>query len=132
MNNTTINYEIPEVSIVRKGVPAEEPNAAIAALKQHFQTRPKVAKAFLGLMEIVPPGQEGQFTYTVGIVCDDGSDPDEDAEAYKVLRRTPLGRWPVSVFPKTSDFFTLEAVCFYDRTSAKTKKTGSWFTRFFG
>jgi hypothetical protein len=133
MNNTIINYEIPEGSIVSSGVPAERPEAAIAALEAHFQTRPKVAKAFLGLTEIVRPGQEGQFTYTIGIVCDDGrGDLGEEAEAYKVLTRTPMGRWPITIFPKDSNFFTLEAICFYERKPVKVQKSGSWLSRLLG
>lgn len=64
-----------------------------------------VVSARLVLMEILYPDGNSEFTYTVGIKCS----ADEEAttqQALEVLQSAPGGRWPISIFPPTQQYFT--------------------------
>ena len=97
-------------------MPTEKPQAAIDALIKLFAEMENVVSARLGLMEILHPDGNSEFTYTVGIQC---SSDDEDTiqQAVEVLRSVPAGRWPISIFPPTNQYFTKEAVVFFGRAT---------------
>lgn len=115
MNATVIKYEIPSGSTLRKGVPSDQPVLALRALQSHFQNRPDVRQAYLGLMEVIPPGQEGHFTYVVGIVTDPRHSLQEEDLMAQVLTGTTMGRWPILIVPYGPDYFTSQATRFYER-----------------
>jgi hypothetical protein len=82
-------------------VPAEKPQAAIDALITFFSEMENVVSARLGLMEILHPDGNSEFTYTVGIQCS-SDEQDTIRKAVEVLRTVPAGRWPISIFPPTN------------------------------
>lgn len=103
---------LPAGSSIRIGVPAEQPEDAIAALRKVFFENDNVISARLGLMEILHPNGPSEFTYTIGIQCE----PDEQdiiTTALDALQSVSAGRWPISICPLTSQFFTPEAIVFF-------------------
>lgn len=124
MSNLHIQGELPPGTAIRIGCPADEPTEALYALQQHFQNRPKVHTARLGLMEQVRSEPGDFFTYTIGITCDSPENRQaEELAAMEVLKNVPLGRWPIAFFPPISNFFTKEAKVFYRRPSSP-----GWFS----
>lgn len=129
MTNHIIQAEIQAGSQIRTGVPADQPEKAITALKAHFRDRLAVTAAYLGLMEVIPPSGSSYFTYTIGLCCEHNDQSAEQEAALRLLTNFPLGRWPISIFPYTNEHFTKEAICFYDLKSVAAKR--SFFARFF-
>src|SRR5262245_56122642 len=93
----------PAGTSIRIGVPAEQPQEAIAALIRMFSERDNVRSAQLGLMEILRPGSTGEFSYTIGIECASHEEETVTA-ALETLKHVPTGRWPISICPATSQF----------------------------
>ncbi len=116
MNNRVEEASIPAGARIRIGVPAERPQAAIDALITLFSGMENVVSARLGLMEILHPDGNSEFTYTVGIQCSAGHD-DTIQQVVEVLRSVPAGRWPISIFPPTNQYFTKEAILFFGRAT---------------
>jgi len=107
-------------------VPAERPEEAIAALTKIFSENENVISARLGLMEILRGGASSEFTYTIGIEC--ATDEEDTLKAaITVLGSIPTGRWPISICPVTSRFFTPQAILFFRRSETK-----GWISRLFG
>jgi hypothetical protein len=124
MSNRIEAANIPAGARIRIGAPAERPQAAIDALIKLFSEKQNVISARLGLMEMLYPDGKSEFTYTVGIQCSS----DEQAtiqQAVEVLQSAPAGRWPISIFPPTNQYFTKDAVVFFGRAN----KGGSWLAR---
>ncbi len=124
MSNRIEETNIPAGARIRIGAPAERPQAAIDALIKLFSERQNVISARVGLMEILHPDGKSEFTYTVGIQCS----ADEQAtiqQAVKVLQSAPAGRWPISIFPPTNQYFTKDAIVFFSRATERR----SWFAR---
>jgi hypothetical protein len=65
-------------------------------------------------MEILRVNAPSEFTYTIGIECESGED-DIVKAAIQALQSVPTGRWPISICPATSQFFTPEAIVFFRR-----------------
>ena len=63
---------LPAGTSIRIGVPAEQPQEAIAALIKLFSEKDNVFSARLGLMEILRADTPSEFTYTIGIECASG------------------------------------------------------------
>ena len=114
MINRITEGDLPAGTSIRIGVPAEQPQEAIAALIRVFSEKDNVLSARLGLMEILPAGKPSEFTYTIGIDCASGEE-DIVMAAVEALKYVPTGRWPISICPATSQFFTPEAVVFFRR-----------------
>jgi hypothetical protein len=115
---------IPAGARIRTGAPAERPQAAIDALIKLFSERQNVISARLGLMEILHPDGTSEFTYTIGVQCSS----DEQAtiqQAVEVLQSAPAGRWPISIFPPTNQYFTKDAIVFFGQAN----KGRSWLAR---
>jgi hypothetical protein len=112
VNRVTEN--LPAGTSIRIGVPAEQPQKAIAALIKFFSEKDNVLSARLGLMEILRVNAPSEFTYTVGIECASGEN-DIIKAAIEVLESVPTGRWPISICPATTQFFTTEAIVFFRR-----------------
>lgn len=133
MSNQVLDVSVPEGTKIRIGVPAEQPDEAIAALKKLFLTMHNVLGARLGLMEMLYADNTSQFSYTIGIHCESGEE-NTAQEALRVLRSVPTGRWPISIVPLTAQYFTQEAIVFYERNEAHevdiTEKRG-WLSRLF-
>jgi hypothetical protein len=120
---------IPAGARIRIGVPSEIPEAAIAALVTLFSEMENVVSARLGLMEILSSDGDSQFTYTIGIEC--SSDEQETIElAVEVLRSVPAARWPISIFPPTSRYFTKGAIVFFGKAT-EAKRAKGWLARLF-
>jgi len=132
MNNRVEEANIPAGATIRIGVPAERPEAAISALIKLFSGIENVMSARLGLMEILHPDGNSEFTYTVGIQCSAGHE-DVIQQAVAVLRSVPAGRWPISIFPLTGQYFTKEAILFFARASEANEATQArgWVSRLF-
>lgn len=130
MPSHVIEVEIPVGSKVRIGVPAQQPEQAIAALQTHFRAREAVEAAYLGMMEVSPPNGAPYFTFSVGIRCEASGLAAEERAALDVLVNVPLEQLPISVLPLTDAYFTHEAFRFYERP-LHPKKPGL-FGRFFG
>jgi hypothetical protein len=114
--NRVEEANIPAGATIRIGVPAERPQAAIDALITFFSEMENVVSARLGLMEILHPDGNSEFTYTVGIQCS-SDEQDTIRKAVEVLRTVPAGRWPISIFPPTNQYFTKEALVFFGRAT---------------
>jgi hypothetical protein len=108
---------LPKDTTTPRGLPAGTPaQAAIDALITLFSEMEKVVSARLGLMEILHLDGNSEFTCTVGIQCS-SDEQDTIQQAVEVLRSVPAGRWPISIFPPTSQYFTKEAVVFFGRAT---------------
>ena len=105
---------LPAGTSIRIGVPAEQPQEAIAALIKLFSEKDNVLFARLGLMEILRADTRSEFTYTIGIECASG-EGDIIKAAIEALESVTTGRWPISICPVTSQYFTPEAMVFYRR-----------------
>ena len=123
MSNRVKEANIPVGARIRIGNPAERPQAAIEKLVALFSGMGNVISARLGMMEILSPNGDSELAYTVGIHC--SSDEQETIQqAVEVLQSAPAGRWPISIFPPTSQYFTKEAIVFYRRATESTKRKG--------
>lgn len=111
---------IPAGSKIRVGRPAEKPEEAIKALLTLFANRDTVLSARLGLMEILYPDGVTEFTYTIGIECS-GDETTIIQEAINIVSNVPAGRWPISIVPPTTPYFSNEAIVFYTKTANRTK-----------
>jgi hypothetical protein len=111
---------IPEGSKIKVGRPAEKPEEAIEALLTLFENKDTVLSARLGLMEIQYPDGATEFTYTIGIECS-GDERTIIEEAVNIVSNVPAGRWPISIVPPTTPYFSNEAIVFYTQT--KNRKT---------
>lgn len=134
MSNQVIDVSIPEGTRIRIGVPAEQPDEDIAALKKLFLTMHNVLGARLGLMEMLHADNTSRFSYTIGIRCE-SDDENTAQEALRVLRSVPTGRWPISIVPLTAQYFTQEAVVFYERNEGHEVdviEKRRWLSRLFG
>jgi hypothetical protein len=134
MSNQVIEVTVPEGTKVRIGVPSEQPEEAIAALKKLFLSMRSVLGAHLGLMEMLYVDGTSQFSYTIGIHCESGRENIEQ-EALRVLQSVPTGRWPISIVPLTAQYFTQEAIVFYVRSEEQkvpTTGTRGWLSRLIG
>jgi hypothetical protein len=112
MSNRIEETNIPAGTRIRTGAPAERPQAALDGLIKLFSQKQNVISARLGLMEMLYPDGKSEFTYTVGIQCSS----DEQAtiqQAVEVLQSAPAGRWPISIFPPTNQYFTKDAIVFF-------------------
>lgn len=114
MINRITESNLPAGTSIRIGVPAEQPQEAIAVLVRLFSERDDVISARLGLMEILHGNAPSEFTYTIGIECE-SSEEDIIRLALEVLESVPTGRWPISLAPTTTQFFTPEAIIFFRR-----------------
>ena len=114
MVNRIKRVDLPPGTSIRIGVPGEQPEEAIAALIRVFSEKEDVRSARLGLMEVLAPGKPSEFTYTVGIECA-SHEEDTVIAAVEALKHVPTGRWPISICPATSQFFTPEAIVFFRR-----------------
>ncbi|MGJ7529058.1 enhanced serine sensitivity protein SseB C-terminal domain-containing protein [Variovorax sp. GB1P17] len=128
-----LNVTIPAGTHIRIGVPAEQPDEAIARLTSLFEARPHVQRAQLGLMEVRPSEGEPYFTYVIGWHTTDGEPHADEREVLNALEGVPAGRWPISIAPITETFFTDEAIVFYARRSepVRARKAG-FFASLFG
>jgi SseB protein C-terminal domain len=116
---------LPAGSRIRIGVPAERPEAALAALVNLFSARDDVISARLGLMEVIDAGGSSEFSYIVGIEC--GGDANAIlAEAAKALEPIPAARWPIDLMLFTREYFPPEAIVFFGNDKAR-----GWFSRLF-
>src|SRR5688572_25644325 len=99
---------IPAGSRIRVGAPAESPKEAIDALLALFAQNESVLSARLGLMEIQYPDGRTDFTYTIGIECsvDDATILEK---AVEVVSSVTDARWPISIVPPTTPYFSNEA-----------------------
>ncbi|MGO4391884.1 enhanced serine sensitivity protein SseB C-terminal domain-containing protein [Variovorax sp. M-6] len=118
MSTCVVETQIPVGSRVRIGVPAEQPEEAIAALREHLKERKEVDAAFLGLMEVAPPDRNSYFTYTIGLRCTSVNREEEETAVLEVLLRSSIGRWPISLLPLTDTYFTREAICIFEQEPA--------------
>src|SRR6266851_1282558 len=105
MSNGAKKSSIPAGAKIRTGVPAERPQAALDALIALFSKMDNVVSARLGLIEILYADGNSEFTYAIGIQCSTGEQETID-QAVEVLQSVPAGRWSISVFPPTSQYFT--------------------------
>jgi hypothetical protein len=126
MSSRVEEGNIPAGATIRIGVPAEKPQAAIDALITLFSQMDNVVSARFGLMEILHPDGNSEFTYTVGIDCS-SAEQETIEQAVEVLRSVPAGRWPISIFPPTNQYFTREAIVFFGRAT----ESRGWFSRLF-
>ena len=114
MNNHIVEFTATSETKIRIGVPADQPKEAIEALIRLFSEMKNVSSARLGLMEILQADGNSQFSYTIGVTC--SSDEEHVTQkALNVLSSTPTGRWPISVVPATSQYFTQESIVFFER-----------------
>ncbi|HKO62509.1 MAG TPA: enhanced serine sensitivity protein SseB C-terminal domain-containing protein [Pyrinomonadaceae bacterium] len=111
---------IPAGSTIRVGAPAERPQEAIEALLALFAQNESVLSARLGLMEIQYPDGRTNFTYTIGIECS-GDDASIIREALEAISDVPDARWPVSVVPPITPYFSEEAIVFYEQSTNRKK-----------
>src|SRR5688572_30173528 len=111
---------IPAGSQIRVARPAVKPEEAIEALITLFANRDTVLSARLGLMEIQYPDGATEFTYTIGIECS-GDETSIIQEAINIVSNAPAGRWPISIVPPTTPYFSNEAIVFYTRTANRKK-----------
>jgi hypothetical protein len=114
MINRIKEGDLPAGTSIRIGVPAEQPQEVIAALIRVFSEKENVRSARLGLMEVLVPGKPSELAYTVGIECA-SHEEDTIIAAVEALKHVPTGRWPISICPATSQFFTPEAIVFFRR-----------------
>ena len=111
---------IPAGSTIRVGAPAERPKEAIDALLTLFAQNESVLSARLGLMEIQYPDGRTDFTYTIGIECS-GDDASIIEKAIQAVSGVPDARWPISIFPPTTPYFSKEAIVFYKQSANRMK-----------
>lgn len=114
MTSETVEMGWPEGTRVRVGVPADQPKAAIAALKKLLPGCEAVRSARLGLMEVVRPDGSSLFAYTIGLEAGADFDGARDKVA-NALRDVPAGRWPISVLPLEGPYFSEQSIEFYRR-----------------
>lgn len=113
------------------GVPAEQPTEAITALRKLFEELEEVQEARLGLMEVLPPSGDPFFTYTLGWRMQ-GNGQDIGSRVVDVLQRAPMGRWPITIFHLSEDYFTQEAIVFFKRDElAKGVGLLGWMAKLF-
>ena len=111
---------------VQVGVPAEDPNEALAVLIKHFNTRPQVRSVVVGLLRFLDSDELGSFTYTIGITCSTDRQREVEEElAAEALRAANVttGRWPIAFFPPRTRFFTSEARAFYPEKKLLVKQS---------
>jgi hypothetical protein len=129
MSNRVEETSIPAGAKIRIGVPSERPQAAMDALIALFSETDNVVSARQGLMEILYADGNSEFTYAIGIQCSSGEDETME-QAVEVLRSISAGRWSISVFPPTSQYFTKDAIVFFGEAT-EAKKLRNWFARLF-
>jgi hypothetical protein len=116
MSNRIEETNIPAGTRIRTGAPAEKPQAALDALSKLFLEKQNVISARLGLMEMLYPDGKSEFTYAIGIQCSSDEAPTIQ-QAVEVLQSAPPGRWPISIFPPTNQYFTKDAIIFFGSTT---------------
>jgi hypothetical protein len=115
------------------GLPADEPEEALAVLVEHFKTRPDVRLAVLGLIRFVDAPPPLTFSYTIGITCPtDKQREEEEALAADALAKASVSssRWPISFLPPRTRFFHAQARRFYPVKSEPAQK--GFLSRLFG
>lgn len=115
MINRIEDGKLPAGTTIRIGVPAERPEQAIDALVNFLAEKDNVVSARLGLMEILHPDGRSEFTYTMGIQCS-VAECETVQQAIETLQTVPAGRWPISVVPPTSQYFSKDAIVFFRKT----------------
>ena len=116
---------LPAGTRIRTGVPAERPEAALAALVNLFSARDDVISGRLGLMEVFDAGGSSEFSYTIGIECSGDVDAILRCAA-EALESVPTERWPIDLMPFTREYFPPEAIVFFGND-----KAWGWFSRLF-
>lgn len=118
MENRIELSTIPAGSKIRVGAPAEKPQEAIDALLKLFAEKENVLSARLGLMEIQYPEGRSDFMYTIGIECS-ANETCTIQEAIETISTVPGGRWPISIVPPTSPYFSGDAIVFYSQNATR-------------
>ena len=128
MKNSIELSTIPAGSKIRVGAPAERPEGAIDALLKLFAGKENVVSARLGLMEIQYPEGGSEFMYTIGIECsaDETSTIQEAIDTISTIRE---GRWPISIVPPASQYFSSEAIVFYSQNTKRKNFLGRLLRR---
>jgi hypothetical protein len=118
---------------VQVGLPAEEPTEALAALTNHFKSRPHVRSAALGLIRFLDAPPPLAFSYTIGITCStDKQREEEDELAAQALKAAGVStsRWPICFLPPRTRYFHPDARRFYPAPDDQPKR--GLFARIFG
>jgi hypothetical protein len=114
MSNRIEEATLPAGTRIRVGAPGDKPLEAIDALIAFFATKENVVYAGLGLMEVIYPDGNSEFSYTIGIECS-SEEAGTIQQAAELLLRIPAARWPISVVPAKSQFFPTDIVPFFGK-----------------
>ena len=112
--NSILELDFPEGTSFRKGVPSDEPKELLSALINMFEGSPPVTSARLGLVEFLPPDEDGIFSYVIGISSSTSAE-EMEIKAKNVGLSTPMGRWPAIIvnYKGNENLFTSDAIIFY-------------------
>jgi hypothetical protein len=119
MSNRIEEATLPAGTKIRVGAPGDQPQEAIAALTALFSTKDNVVYAGLGLMEVIYPDGNSEFSYTIGLECS-SDEAGTIQQAAELLLKIPAARWPISVVPAKSQFFPSDVFPFFGKKPGRS------------